>query len=385
MRRNLAGLIAAAAAIAIHAVSAGAAPLPVEAPIDRPNPDYAMEPGSYRLLPARAPDPDGGLPWGMATYLSNPGSAPRGVLCTVLGRVQDDQLGMVTTRETFVPIAPGGSPQLTCGGLTGRFGERAVTGYNFMALPARVGVRCDSSFEQPGCRLADLRTVFALSLGRGILGAWIQDRPGDRWEALTDGGEGTFLAVRRGLFTDKTMPTIRIRATLCGPDARTDLARERGHRSANCVVEVHYPNDPRPTDENAASRRARRAADLDLPVRVAERTGTASTRRFTARLKTPITVQTNSEGYAYRLTGPAGRRCNTRRTADTSKHWLTSYTMIAGKPLALPILPLNIRRGVWCRGTYTLTVLFVAPRHNPSGGRATIAAKPIASTTFRVR
>jgi hypothetical protein len=45
-------------------------------------------PGTWRVLPLRVPDPEGGLPWGMRVVRTT-----RGEVCVQVGRVQDGQLG----------------------------------------------------------------------------------------------------------------------------------------------------------------------------------------------------------------------------------------------------------------------------------------------------
>jgi hypothetical protein len=56
-----------------------------------PRPGYALgvpTPGGSQLLPLRAPDPAGGLPWGMRIIRTT-----RGLLCMQIGRVQNGMLG----------------------------------------------------------------------------------------------------------------------------------------------------------------------------------------------------------------------------------------------------------------------------------------------------
>jgi hypothetical protein len=53
-------------------------------------------PGGARLLPLRAPDPAGGLPWGMRIIHTT-----RGLICVQIGRVYDDQLGQLGVDGAF--------------------------------------------------------------------------------------------------------------------------------------------------------------------------------------------------------------------------------------------------------------------------------------------
>ncbi len=52
--------------------------------------------GGARLLPLRAPDPAGGLPWGMRIIHTT-----RGLICVQIGRVHDDQLGQLGVDGAF--------------------------------------------------------------------------------------------------------------------------------------------------------------------------------------------------------------------------------------------------------------------------------------------
>jgi hypothetical protein len=52
--------------------------------------------GGARLLPLRAPDPAGGLPWGMRIIHTT-----RGLVCVQVGRVYDDQLGQLGVDGAF--------------------------------------------------------------------------------------------------------------------------------------------------------------------------------------------------------------------------------------------------------------------------------------------
>lgn len=377
--------VASAALLSAFVGSSAMAQLPVGPPITTRHPGITVEQGSYRLLPIRAADPDRGLSWGMATSLAHPqGVRSRMTLvCVEFGRVIGDQLGAVTDESVFRPFTPGAGPALQCGQLTPRFGDRAY-GYSMLLQPERYGAPCvlKGNPAPAGVAICDpskQRTLFGISLGRGILSA--ETRDGDGWRALPTSADGTYLVVYRGTFNDATLPSIRIRATLCGRDARTDI-RGWAMTREGCTLTFEIPNGPRPAAETRASRRARNATQLDRPVRIIERTGVASIRRFTARLKVPITIRDVNEGYATRIRGPAGRNCRSTRHVDTSGDFISSYLMIAGKPYDLPLLPLDLKRGTWCNGTYDLQLLYA--RKTPASPRHTAQTKVVAHTTFRV-
>lgn len=374
----IATLVAAGAAAG---AAAGQTAAPIGAPINQPNRFATMERGTYRVIPLRVADPAGGLPWAMATYLARLKYNERTqLLCTEFGRLQAGQLGMVTTTGEFRPITPGGSPQGGCGGIAARFGERA-SGDVLTTTPTILGGQCSPAIDSCDLRAA-FRTIIGISLGRGILGASISDPPDRRWKPLEQADEGVFLAVRPGLFTDATTPSIRLRATTCGPDARPDLIARIGAQVGRCRVTIYIPSGPRPAAETRESRRARRARSLRAPIRIVQRPGMSSNSRIAARVKLPITVTTATEGYAYRLRGPAGRDCARARTDDTTIDAISSYLMVAGTTYSLPILPLNRKRGVWCDGTYRLTVFFT---QRFKARRLRIVTKPVATTSFEVR
>lgn len=383
--RRFQGTVAAIATMIAAAAATGvaAAQTPVGAPINEPNQVATMESGTYQLVPLQAADPDGGLPWAMATYLARLKRNPRTqVLCTEFGRLLDDKIGMLTTAGEFRPIVPGGSPQGNCGGIAPRFGERAA-GDTLRVLPTILGAQCDPAATAACDLKRDFRTLIALSLGRGILGASISDQPHGPWRPLKQADEGVFLAVRPGLFTDATVPSIRVTATTCGPDARSDLITSQAATpSGRCRATLYIPGGPRPARETNASRRARRAHGLNAPIRVVQRPGASSMNRVAARVRLPITVTRASEGYAYRLRGPAGRACTTPRTDDTTRDAISSYTMVAGTTYRLPILPLNRKRGVWCAGTYRLIVFFT--QRFTKNRSASITTQRVASTTFTI-
>ncbi len=68
---------------------------------------------------------------------------------------------------------------------------------------------------------------------------------------------------------------------------------------------------------------------------------------------------------------------------NTGGDYITSYLQIAGESYDVPIVPIDYRRGVWCRGTYTVTVLF--KRRTAASRRATVTRKVVGTATFRIR
>ena len=91
-------LLLAAAAITLAAtgvILTGSPVGTVRAPIATAG-EGIPSPGGARLLPLRAPDPAGGLPWGMRIIHTT-----RGLICVQIGRVYGDQLGQLGVDGAF--------------------------------------------------------------------------------------------------------------------------------------------------------------------------------------------------------------------------------------------------------------------------------------------
>ena len=91
-------LVLASAAITLAAtgvILTGSPVATVRAPIATAGEGIPVA-GGARLLPLRAPDPAGGLPWGMRIVHTT-----RGLICVQVGRVYDGQLGELGVDEAF--------------------------------------------------------------------------------------------------------------------------------------------------------------------------------------------------------------------------------------------------------------------------------------------
>lgn len=374
-------------ALALAAVASSAAPaaaITIGAPLSTSDSgdegDGVAE--TYKVSQLRVADRDGGPPWGLATFRAKSivvqrRSIDRG--CIEVGRVVDGRLGAVTPADVFRPYKPMYGMFTFCAAIPpGAPGF--VIGSALQLQPTRLTEPClpapaPRDFTGPVCGPDAERTIVAAGLGRGILGASLSPTAPGRSVATT--ADGLLLAIMPGAFTEAAEPVLRIRATLCGPSKRPDLLRFHSSRRSGCQVGFSIP-DTRPARESTASRRARRARSLHQPTRIIEHRGTASVRRFSARVTIPITVRSSAEGYAYRLTGPGGPTCQRKRTVDTTGDKLSSFLMIQGKSYDLPILPFDTTRGGWCKGTYRIAIYFVDRSH----GRQ---VKRIAATSFRVK
>ena len=83
------------------------------------------QPGKWKLLSLRVPDPAGGPPWGMRLVQTT-----RGLVCVQLGRVQEGVLGELGMDGAFNddlrfhPVGPGVLPTYTGGAADGRHAQR---------------------------------------------------------------------------------------------------------------------------------------------------------------------------------------------------------------------------------------------------------------------
>lgn len=358
MKRRWSHLLLFAVLSSLAWATPAAAAIPVGAPIETP-PELASQlvADTWRVAPLRVADPAGGPDWGLAAFERRDPDAPRTigrVTCLSVGRVVGDELGAIDAAGVFHAFRPTVGA-IVCGGGNRLEAERYLLarGNERPCVPGREQAQL---YNVPACAPADVRSVYVVALGDGILSAVLEASGGDR--PLSIGPGGTFMTVQRRLASDRTGPSIRVTATLCGPAARLDLKALYGARARGCTLTFRLPATPRPARESAASRRARRAKRLDVPVRVAEHSGTASRLRFVARFHVPITIRRQDEGYAYRLAGPGGPRCDELRGASTAQSAVSGYLHIEGRLLRLALLPLNGAFAGWCPGRYRLEIVF---------------------------
>lgn len=119
-------LLGGGATLALAATAVGAArllvpegdPVPPAPPAQRASlPE--MDAGTSRLTTLRAPDPEGGLPWGLAVARSKDGQ----VFCAQVGRVQGERLGVIGRDGTFNddgrfhPLSVNANQGGVCGGM----------------------------------------------------------------------------------------------------------------------------------------------------------------------------------------------------------------------------------------------------------------------------
>jgi hypothetical protein len=151
------GLLSGGATLAVAATAVGAVQLllpegdPVPPPEQRVSlPD--MDPGTTQVLRLRAPDPEGGPPWGMALSRTRDGR----LVCLRVGRVQDGRLGIVGRDGAFDddgrfhPLAPDSNQGGNCGGIPPD-GELRGLGGDQPPIPAS-GYTGDVLGTVGGCR-----------------------------------------------------------------------------------------------------------------------------------------------------------------------------------------------------------------------------------------
>ncbi|MBB4661384.1 hypothetical protein [Conexibacter arvalis] len=209
-----------------------------------------------------------------------------------------------------------------------------------------------------------MRTIRSGILGRGIVGLAVRTGQ-NRWRTVPLGEDGAYILAQRGLFTARSIPPLRVTATLCGPNARHDLLGLYQAARRGCTVTYELPNGPRPARESPASRRARRAARLDVPVRVERDPRAAASVAYRIAFRIPITIATALEFYTWRITGPSAPACKRTRSAASTYQ---SYLWTAGRTVRLPLWPPNSRSD-WCPGRYTVTVAFTQAYATRAHGR----------------
>ena len=111
-------VVAATAVGAVRLLLPEGDPVPKAPPAQRASlPE--MNPGTSRVVSLRAPDPEGGLPWGFAVARSKDGQ----LFCTQVGRVQNGRLGVIGRDGAFDddgrfhPLAPDSNQSGDCGGM----------------------------------------------------------------------------------------------------------------------------------------------------------------------------------------------------------------------------------------------------------------------------
>lgn len=207
-----------------------------------------ISPGSERFVLAdvRAADPDGGPAWGVGTYDAVPARAlgDGTITCVVVGRVQNDQLGVVGRDGVFGndgrfhPLTPASQSSTVCGG---RAADASFVSFSsFPPIPAsgytgapgtaiggcRERVNLDGPTvspqtrrklrDVPQCDVAGLRRVFAGFAGPRAIRATLTFQGHRRELTLRPQDSGAYLFVFGSASTAPARLTITLRdGTIC--------------------------------------------------------------------------------------------------------------------------------------------------------------------------
>ncbi len=295
LRLRRAPLIAAGAALVLVGGAFGAGVIRIGAAAkesrDFSNPRAelgSIARGSVAMMPLQAPDPAGGLPWGMRVL-----STTRGVGCIQVGRVLDGKLGALGRDGIFhddgrfheLP-AKGAFDPFACSALdaNGRIfnnvtvGEEPASGAWLYARGSCVAPHADR-YENPEhrrrCPIADERNLYYGMLGPDAVSVTYVTR-GQSRTIPTVGGEGAYLIVTRaarrqlfdfgGLGTSGVVPVDSPITELHYRDGSTCHLRSRRMGGASaCTPPMSEPVGYVPASR--APTRAQVAAPLRVKVR----------------------------------------------------------------------------------------------------------------------
>jgi hypothetical protein len=315
-----------------------------------PPPGFEPVPSTVAVSSISAPDPVGGLPWGLRTF-----ELENGMVCSQVGRLQDGKIGRVDdngvwTESDLLPNGCGGPPSADIPGAAKGWGMT-------LAILNPADGNCSLPGEQGNSRPAcvDMRSVYYGEMGTRLTRLTVADPDGSNLRDVPFTPAGEYVIPLNGTFTLVNGP--RITAYFSGgcDGSPPPLAGEGwpGRRVENC--EWVFPLDgPRPQPESAASKGARRdpnqaKAKITVSRRVAKRGS-----RISVRFRVPITIR-EGEGYGVSITGPAACR---KQLAQAQSTFTQDYLgMVEGKDAEIR-LPLGGKQTRWCRGDYKVKVTF---------------------------
>jgi hypothetical protein len=238
MPKNAKTLLTLAGALAVMAAASAQAdaPVPVGDPVpagpvgDAAQPDRGLGvalPDSVRLTELRVADPGGGPPWGLRALKTT-----RGMGCAQVGRVQDEQIGLLGRDGAFAddglfhPLPAELLRSTSCTQLDAA--GHAFLSISYQGLPASgsdTGCRAPSSLPAPAgagapagappaCPAEDERIVYYGLLGPQGRSVTYKGDDGRPATSAADGPEGAYLVVVRpnaqrpakGYFVPSTSP-----------------------------------------------------------------------------------------------------------------------------------------------------------------------------------
>jgi len=244
-RRTLALLAALSVTLLLSLCAPGGAsarPPSMGDPVPSP-PQLDVVPGSFEREPLLVPDPQGGPPWTLGTFLYSDAEFSAEGVCTVVGRFWHGKVGRLDVHNVFHPYEPGAgangcsgsAPGQERGPLWGAAYRNALEPdapcYPFPDPPDYPGV-------PPACDQADLRSFQLGIWGTGLLSA----------QALVDGGwrpvptthRGGYLFMLPGTADGQLETRMKFRFANCGPFARPELARLWGATVDGCVITFEF-------------------------------------------------------------------------------------------------------------------------------------------------
>lgn len=227
------------AATLLLSASAAQASLTIGDPLlPREGAPYVPIEGSQRIEPLLRPDPAGGPPWAMTSFratLDEPDAPPDLVLtCVAIGRFYHGQVGQIHVGGVFRPYGPGyyhacggNLPDQQRGYLIGGVGRNAIE----PASPCSPW----PGTPLPDCDPANRRSIAFGIAGTGIRAGWAE-RDGV-WQRMPVTWQGAYLEVWPG----DVAARVKLRASLCGPFARPDMADNLGAEVDGCKITQVLP------------------------------------------------------------------------------------------------------------------------------------------------
>lgn len=153
--------------------------------------------GGARLLPLRAPDPAGGLPWGMRVVHTT-----RGLICVQIGRVYDGRLGQLGIDGAFHddgrfhPLPPDALPDDLAAGVGWMAGNCTSPGETYAADSVGLGLSAATGLGHVGRVPADRREISFGLLGVHAVSIAYREGSQTRTQPVL-GGLGAYLIVQR--------------------------------------------------------------------------------------------------------------------------------------------------------------------------------------------
>jgi len=153
--------------------------------------------GGARLLPLRAPDPAGGLPWGMRIIHTT-----RGLICVQIGRVYDGRLGQLGVDGAFHndgrfhPLPTDALPDVLANAAGRMAGNCSSPGDIYAGDSVGLGLSATANPHQVGGVPADRREISYGLLGVHAVSVTYREGSGTRSQPVLP-GLGAYLIVQR--------------------------------------------------------------------------------------------------------------------------------------------------------------------------------------------